>query len=92
MKHEIAGTTIDVGHTAWFKSAAWLLPAPIFHRWRRPYTSRCGLDLEHATGIPTRFAIRFGRPCVRCWPELRRQRSLFARPHRRDRATQEALL
>lgn len=51
-------------------------------------------DLEpehHGFEIPARHAVRFGRPCLTCWPELRRQQSLFARPHRATRAEQEAL-
>lgn len=37
-----------------------------------------------ATGfaIPARHAIRFGRPCRRCWPILLKHPSLFDRPRR----------
>jgi hypothetical protein len=41
--------------------------------------------------LPARHAVGFARPCTRCWPELRNQRSLFKRPAANPRVEQEAL-
>ena len=99
MKHEYAGTTIELGaYVAIFDGDA---AVPIFHASREPAQegcswfirrARCGVAIfaqrddepyeRHAIEIPARHAVRFGRPCLTCWPELRRQRSLFERPRR----------
>lgn len=96
MKATIAGVTIDVAGSAWF--ATFGRSTPIFHAWAPPdedgARTRCGLQLSRTTsgaiaflmtGLPPRLAVRVGRPCVKCWPELRRQQALFTDQRRRRR-------
>jgi hypothetical protein len=66
---------------------------PIFHRistaghW---LTTGCGewlwrSDTEQTrqrSDLPVRHAVKFGRPCSTCWPELRAQPALFQRTPR----------
>lgn len=99
MKVDVGPHTIQIGGVAWF--ATFYGATPIYHAWVRPNRSRCGLILgelrdghyhERMTPLPSRFAIRIGRPCTRCWPELRNQESLFKRTRSpRDESTQEVL-
>jgi hypothetical protein len=84
MTYDVAGVTITIKGSAWFATFGGV---PVFHAWAPPRDgvprTRCGLQLGLLmTPLPPRHAVRIGRPCTVCWPELRKQRSLFARPRR----------
>lgn len=43
---------------------------PVFHRLRDDVTL-CGmLAVDRAVSLPAKHAVRFARPCARCWPRL----------------------
>ena len=90
MRIRVAGISLDLDGSAWF--ANFVRAVPVYHAWSPPRGSgvvaktRCGLALWNAdenrltmTGLPPRLAIKIGRPCATCWPELRAQPSLFTR-------------
>lgn len=99
MRVKVAGLEIDVRGSTWFANFG--TATPIYHAWARAGRTRCGLILselldghysERMTPLPPRFGIRIGRPCTRCWPELRNQESLFKRVRSpRDESKQEVL-
>lgn len=108
MKIAVGPYTITVDGSAWFKTFrdstpiyhAWSPP-----KGGPAARTRCGMPLADVEGegaartwrltmtvIPPRLATRIGRPCTRCWPELRNQESLFKRARApRDESTQEVL-
>lgn len=60
---------------------------------RRVVRTRCGEPVHSedrrdpammgsAHWLPPRHAVRFARPCLTCWPQLRAQPTLFARRRR----------
>lgn len=101
---EYAGMEIDVGHTLWLFDT-WRT-TPIFHRVKfagergaRYLVTRCGTPvnsderggLASATVLPAKHGVKIGRPCLTCWPELRRQTSIFATRRPGPRETLEQL-
>lgn len=92
MKAEFAGAELDLGAIVWIIEAE--CARPVYHAHKmvgepghRHLVTRCGIavEAEHrnagyrsAMPLPPKHAVRFGRPCATCWPELRRQRELWA--------------
>jgi hypothetical protein len=103
MKTTVAGLTIETGPVV-FVTDIWA-SRPIYHRRAEPFDvardrTACGVGLYAfadgyaRTALPPKHAVRIGRPCVKCWPELQRQGALFEGQRRhapRPRATQEEL-
>lgn len=100
------GFEIELGGIVWIFDI-WAA-RPVFHRadftgelgamWLK---TGCGEPVESerrrgtagtAVALPPKHAVRIGRPCATCWPQLRAQPSLFTRPRStRDTTTQEPL-
>lgn len=61
--------------------------------------TRCGRATDHdyrrgyadALHLPPKHAVKFGRPCAVCWPQLRGRPALFTRRPAPGTAKQEAL-
>lgn len=106
MKNTYGGTEIDIGHSGWIFDD-WR-PTPIFHRVKfvgepgeKYLVTGCGQPvhaerrggLASATHLRAEHVVKFARPCLTCWPELRRQTSLFGRRRPAlERTVQETLV
>lgn len=56
------------------------------------YKETNGYDIENRSRwMPTRLAVRIGRPCTKCWPELKEQPSLWTKPKPEAKVEQETL-
>lgn len=68
--------------------------------------TKCGLTMYEETPLENgnyyatnhvraslhpRHAVKFARPCTKCWPELRAQRSLFQEKYRKSHPEQSVL-
>lgn len=108
MNYAIAGLELDLGHTAWLFDPEAAVPifhaAGLRYRGdgteARILVTRCGLPVHAedrngyrtAAHLPPRHAVRFARPCRRCWPALLQRPGLFDRPTRSRRDTPDLRL
>lgn len=74
MRHDVAGIEISVDGNAWVGNTGH--SRPVFHAWGRADFTRCGVVLGACVALPPRHAVKFARPCARCWPEIRRVMTL----------------
>jgi hypothetical protein len=98
VKARYGNVEIDLpSHRCWIFGYA-EAATPVFHRnhGHGSGTTACGLQLSNVLGVvglPLKHAMRIGRPCAACWPQLRAQPALFQRtPRRRTNDTQGALV
>jgi hypothetical protein len=70
VKANIDGVDVDLGYAVDFRQFG--SSEPVFHALASSGgRSRCGLGLRGSTTLRPDHALAFGRPCLRCWPELR---------------------
>lgn len=41
---------------------------PVFHAWGRSDHTACNRRLDSATQVHLNHAVKFARPCRKCWP------------------------